>query len=103
MSFETKCIQLAAPVNLAADTDVDPGPVDELATFVFIQNTGDAVVLWRETAGAPVATDPGHQLPAGAAIVALLYEAAPFWLWSPDGSGAITVSPGAPMPVRTGV
>ena len=100
LNFETKTLQLAAPVNLAADTDLAAAAADESPTWIFVQNTGDSTGYWRETVAAPVATDTGHILEAGDSVVALIYAAAPFWIWSEDAAGEITISPGAPLPVR---
>lgn len=98
--METKQIAISQPVDLIQDADIVGGRVlAETSLFVFVQNTSTVDLRWRETVASPALSDPGHALPAGAAIVALLSPVS-FWLWAPAGTGGATVSDGSPTPTR---
>ena len=102
MTFETKQIVLTTAADLSADADlVAAGPDEPLGGYTFVQNSGDAVVFWRETVGAPdPATDRGHPLAAGDGVVVRLLSAPSFWVWSAGGEGEITISAASPAPIR---
>ena len=98
---ETRSIQLTAAVDLAAEQDLAVYMAAHSGyAWAFVHNTGPTVAYWRETADTPAAGDTGHPLEPGAAIVALVVQDSPFWLWSPSPGAELTVSPGAPMPTR---
>ena len=48
----------------------------------------------------PGNSDSGHVLAAGAGVVVQVTTAKGFWFWPPTGEGEITISDGAPTPVR---
>ena len=100
VAFETKRVMFAARLDLSADTDVAV-EADEAAKYVYLENSGATRLFWRETTDEPDASDRGHILEPGAAIIALIYAGRNFWLWSATGGGEVTMSPAAPMPVRT--
>ena len=101
-SFETKRILLTSPVNLSADSELGAADSDQpLGGFIFVQNTGPSLVYWRETLDPPdPPTETGPCLAAGDGVVARLLAALPFWAWSADGEGEITISVASPAPVR---
>ena len=102
-TFETKTyLTGSAAVDLTADPELGAaGPDDWLGGFAFIQNTSTTVVVyWRETIDPPGATDTGHVLGAGDAVVAQLLSTLPFWIWAAEGDGEITVSAAASAPIR---
>ena len=96
MAFETEITTLAAtPFNVHDSVNPDVGLVGEWRT---IENTGATALRYRETTAAPALTDKGHALGAGDVVVALVTRA--LWIWSPTSVGEISVSAGAPAPVR---
>ena len=97
MAFETEITTLATtPFNVHDSVNPDVGLVGQWRT---VENTGTTAIRYRETTAAPALTDKGHALGAGDVVVVLVTRA--FWVWSPAASGEITVSAGAPAPVRT--
>ena len=95
---ETAIRTLAAvPVNLADDVIDD---VSVSSCWYFVQNTGESEIRFRETTAAPALMDKGHRLGVGDGAVVLVLRSQPFWLWSPTGTGELTISPGAAAPVR---
>ena len=96
MAFETEITTLATtPFNVHDSVDPDVGLVGQWRT---IENTGSTALRYRETTAAPALTDGGHALGTGDVVVVLVTR--PFWIWASDGAGEITVSAGAPSPVR---
>ena len=96
MAFETAVTTLAStPVDVHDSVDPDAGLTGAWRT---VENTGTNTLRYRETTAAPALTDKGHSLTAGDIVVVLVTRA--FWVWAPDGAGEITVSAGAPAPVR---
>ena len=96
MAFETEIMTLGTtPVDVHDSVDPDAGLTGAWRT---VENTGTTALRYRETTAAPALTDKGHALGAGDVVVVLIVQA--FWVWSPAASGEITVSAGAPSPVR---
>ena len=102
MTFETMRFSLTGVVDLTADPELGAAAANEpFAGFLFVQNTGSALVYWRETIDPPGATDTGHVLGVGDAVVARLISTLPFWIWAAEGDGGVvTVSAAAPSPTR---
>ena len=96
MAFETEITTLGStPVDL--HDGVNPDTFSSGA-WRAVENSGNTALRYRETTAAPALTDKGHALGAGDVVVVLVTRA--FWVWAPDGAGEITVSAGAPAPVR---
>ena len=98
--YETKTISLPTPVNLSSFPDIAAQPDEPLTGWAFVHNTRAGTIYWREALSAPDAADTGHPLAPGEGVVALVLVGLPFWVWSSDGTGELTVSPAAPMPTR---
>ena len=98
MSFETKRILLTSAVNLSADPELGAAPNEPFEGFAFVQNSGAALVYWRESVDAPDPAVTGHRLATGDAVVVQLFTSLPFWVWSAEGEGEINVSGASPTP-----
>ena len=106
MALSTKRITLAAgaaPVDLAADSDLALSEFGISQGSLAVQNVSTRTVRYAEVETAPAGTaaDVGHTLAPGAGVVVLLTFERPFWIWSATGA-TIAVSEGAPTLVRPG-
>ena len=106
MTFETKRSALAAgaaPVDLAADTDLALTELGVSQGSMAIQHVSTRTVRYAQVVAAPAgtATDVGHTLSPGAGIVVLVTYGRSFWIWSATGA-TIAVSEGGAALVRPG-